>query len=79
MPSYSYGMHKTTVNLRTDVWLRLRNRAERDDVPMGTLINELLAEALTAGLSEPTSIGAGESTVTDLGRNAKKYLREGMV
>jgi hypothetical protein len=71
-------VHKTTVNLRTDVWLRLRNRAQREGVPVGTLVNDLLAEALTAGIGEPTSIGAGESTVTDLARNATKYLREGM-
>jgi hypothetical protein len=71
-------MHKTTVNLRTDVWLRLRNRAQREGVPVGTLVNDLLAEALTAGLGEPTFIGAGESSVSDLGSNAKKYLREGL-
>jgi predicted DNA-binding ribbon-helix-helix protein len=39
-------MHTTTVNLRTDVWLRLRNRAQREGVPVGTLVNDLLAEAL---------------------------------
>lgn len=73
-------MHKTTVNLRTDVWLRLRNRAERDGVSVAALINELLAEALTAGDGgvEPTSIGAGEADVADLGANARKYLRSGM-
>lgn len=73
-------MHKTTVNLRTDVWLRLRNRAERDGTSVAALINELLADALTSGDAgaEPTSIGAGTADVTDLGANARKYLRSGM-
>lgn len=70
-------MHKTTINLRSDVWLRLRNRAERDGVSVASLVNELLADALTSGegAAEPTSIGAGEADVADLGANAKKYLR----
>ena len=42
-------MHKTTINLRADVWLRLRNRAERDGVSVASLVNELLADALTSG------------------------------
>lgn len=73
-------MHKTTINLRADVWLRLRNRAERDGVSLASLINDLLADALTSGDSgaDPASLGAGEADVADLGANAKKYLRAGM-
>lgn len=73
-------MHKTTINLRSDVWLRLRHRAERDGVSLASLINELLAEALTSGDggAEPSSIGAGDADVADLGANAKKYLRASM-
>lgn len=73
-------MHKTTVSLRPEVWLRLRNRAEREGVAVGSLVNDLLAEALLAGTAgeEPTSIGAGESDITDLGANARKHLRSGL-
>jgi hypothetical protein len=67
-----------TIDVRTDVWLRLRNHAERDGVAVDTLVNDLLADALTAGLGESTFIGAGESTMSDLGRHAKRYLREGL-
>src|SRR5437870_274309 len=35
-------MHKTTLNLRPAVWVRLRNRAERDGVSVGALVNDLV-------------------------------------
>jgi len=74
------SVHKTTINLRADVWLRLRNRAERDGVSVASLVNELLADALTSGDggAGPSSIAAGEADVADLGANAKKYLRASM-
>ena len=70
--------HKTTVMLKPNVWLRLRNRADREHVPVGRLINDLLEHALVATASdgEPTSLASGESDVDDLGTNAGKYLRE---
>jgi len=73
-------MHKTTITLRTEVWLRLRNRAEREGTSIGTLVNDLLAEALLAGEagSRPVSIGAGKADVDDLGENARKYLRRSL-
>lgn len=70
--------HKTTVMLRPNVWLRLRNQADREHVPVGHLINDLLERALTAGTPDvdPASLAAGASDVDDLGTNSTKYLRE---
>lgn len=70
--------HKTTVVLWPDVWLRLRNRAQREQVAVGTLVNALLAQALADGPAgdDFESIGAASSNIDDLGTNARKHLRE---
>jgi hypothetical protein len=73
-------MHKTTVNLTDELHLWLRHLSARTGRSVGNLVNELLEEALRArGKSQPfASHGAGEADVTDLGRNAEKYLAEGL-
>lgn len=70
--------HKTTVMLKPEVWLRLRNRAQREQLAVGTLINLLLEHALVEGPAgdDLESIGAGSSDIDDLGTNAHKHLRE---
>lgn len=72
-------MPKTTVNLPADVYLRVRARAERAGASMSEVVSDLLASALEAVAPVRfASHGAGEADVDDLGRNAEKYLREGM-
>lgn len=71
-------MHKTTVTLETDVWLRLRNLSARTGKPVGRLINEMLAKALKPK-GRLRFLETGESAdVDDLGTNAEEYLREGL-
>jgi len=70
--------HKTTVNLRDDLHLKLRTLAQREGVSVGEMLNRLLADALAAREQcRFRSFGAGEGD-PDLGLNAEKYLREGL-
>lgn len=67
--------HKTTVNLRDDVYVEVMALAGREEVSLGEMVNRLLAAALRAGGRRRfTSFGAGDGD-DDLGINAEKYLR----
>ncbi len=70
--------HKTTVNLRDDLHLKVRALAQREGVSVGEMFNRLIADALAAREHRRfRSFGAGEGD-PDLGVNAEKYLREGL-
>lgn len=69
---------KTTLTLPDDVYLRIRNLAERSGRPLGAVIAGLLSDALERGeAGEPfRSHRAGTADVDDLGVGAEKYLAE---
>jgi hypothetical protein len=67
---------RTTVNLSQDVRLRLEQLAARQGVSLGSLINELVGEALAHRREAFESHAAGDADVDDLGVNAEKYLAE---
>lgn len=70
--------HKTTVNLRDDLHLKVRALAQREAVSVGEMLNRLIADALrTRERRRFTSFGVGEGDA-DLGVSAEKYLREGL-
>jgi predicted DNA-binding protein len=73
-------MHKTTINLPTDLHLRIRNLAERTGRPIGAVITGLLSDALEhTEAGEPLAlVASGEADVDDLAIHAEKYLAEGL-
>jgi hypothetical protein len=71
-------MHKTTLNLDTVVFLRLRNRAGIESTTISELANRLIMEGLERGPEGMAfaSHGFADADVDDLGSNAEKYLEE---
>jgi hypothetical protein len=71
-------MHKTTLNLDTALFLRLRNRAAREATTISDLVNRLLGDAFASGPEGGAFVshGAGTADVDDLGAASEKYLAE---
>ncbi|CAN5398510.1 MAG: hypothetical protein ACR2JP_06545 [Acidimicrobiia bacterium] len=71
-------MHKTTLNLDSALFLRLRNRAEVEGTTISDLVNRLLSDALARGPEGMpfSSHAVGVADVDDLGTQAEKYLAD---
>jgi hypothetical protein len=71
-------MHKTTLNLDTAIFLRLRNRADMEGTTISELVNRLLFAAMERGPEGEafSSHRFADADVDDLGANAEKYLSE---
>lgn len=76
--SYAVFMHRTTMNLPDDLFVRLRSLGARAGKPVGQVAVELIEEALTARGGSFESHGSGSAEVDDLGINSERYLREGL-
>jgi predicted transcriptional regulator len=73
-------MPVVTINLPTDIHLRIRNLADRTGRSLDTVIVELLRDALDRGPGgQPFAlVAAGEADVDDLAINAEQYLADGL-
>jgi hypothetical protein len=70
--------HKTTVNLRDDLYVKVRAAAQRESLSVGEMVNRLIAKGLAVGQEGRfSSFGSGEGDA-DLGINAEKYLSDAL-
>ncbi|MGH8874075.1 MAG: hypothetical protein ACRDVM_02315 [Acidimicrobiia bacterium] len=69
-------MHKTTINRRPGISIRLRSITDAPGASLGETVNLLRAEAPETRASPFASHAVGDAHVDDLAVNAEKYLSD---
>lgn len=67
-------MHKTTLYLDDELYLRLQREAEARGMTQALLVREAVATYIARSKKKPRSIGMGKSKRGDVSERAEEYL-----